>query len=136
VRRLSGLTGERLAKERKRDTDTHWTEIPGETISRFYSALSFMDAEGFCYYIPAYMNWTLQNYRASNSASTDSTISALWTNTKRADKRYALLTDEQRACIARFLWFMATAAADGRADASAATRALEDHWYPFLPSKP
>jgi hypothetical protein len=131
----NGLTGEPLAKERERDTDTHWTQVPPEHIEAFFSVLGFMDAEGFRYYIPAYMTWTLQHYRSSNSLSSDNTIYALWPNTQRADQRYALFSDAQKTCIARFLWYMATVAEDGFVDAYAATRALEDHWYPCLPER-
>src|SRR5690242_11187888 len=54
------------AKARKSDTDTRWKDIPASDIENCPSALAFMDAEGFRYYIPAYMVWTLRNYLLSD----------------------------------------------------------------------
>lgn len=48
------LTKEEIADARQHDTDTHWWEIPDETIAGFGSALSFVDAEGFRYYLPRF----------------------------------------------------------------------------------
>ncbi|MEM6430015.1 MAG: DUF6714 family protein [Deinococcota bacterium] len=40
---------------RAKDTDTHWQDVPCDTIWRCESALSFLDADGFRYYLPAFM---------------------------------------------------------------------------------
>ncbi len=129
-----GATGETLIRARAKDTDRRWQDVSSEAMERMYSALAFLDAEGFSYYIPAYMRWTLGHYANSRSMTVDNTIYSLWPNALGGEARYALLTAAQKRCIAQFLWFMATQAGEELVDAYAATRALEDTWYPHLES--
>lgn len=44
---------------RRKDTDTHWWEVPDEWIERNVG-LSFLDDEGFRYYLPAYMSYWIR----------------------------------------------------------------------------
>ena len=37
------------------DRETRWQDVPGEDIDACCSALSFLDAKGFRYYVPAFM---------------------------------------------------------------------------------
>jgi hypothetical protein len=53
---------EEAAKERLKDTENCWTEIPRETLVNFQSALSFMDERGTCYYLPAFMLAALEGH--------------------------------------------------------------------------
>ncbi len=62
---------------RKLDLDRFWWEVPHADIERYPWILSFLDATGFRYYIPAYMTWALTQYEDSGSLSLDMTIYAL-----------------------------------------------------------
>jgi len=105
---IDRCSGERqLAKARRLDTDKRWKDVPETDIERFPSALCFMDATGFRYYIPAYMSWTLRSHRTSDSETTDNTISAFESDPLHRDKRYSLLNDSQRRAVCRFLKYFA-----------------------------
>jgi hypothetical protein len=121
-------------KARLLDTDVHWWEIAPEQLEKFYSALFYMDAEGFRYYIPAYMTQALRTYKVGSS-SVDAALSSLFPLTGDASELYALLDDPQKKCVAQFLWFIATETGDqwkDKLEVYNATRALEDFWYPYL----
>lgn len=116
------------------DTDVHWWEIAPEQLEKFHNALVFMDAEGYRYYIPAYMTQALRTYKVG-SLALDAAISSLFPVTEGASVLYALLDHAQKRSIAQFLWFFATEAGDSwkdKLDVYNATRALEDVWYPYL----
>jgi hypothetical protein len=90
-------------KARAQDELEDWKRIPDDLISRYYSCLSFFDAEGMRFHLPAYMRFALRHYKDSDSASIDSTIFALGYD----DDRFSLLTAPQRAAVRQFLKFMA-----------------------------
>jgi hypothetical protein len=123
------------AKARTQDTEKRWQDVPDRDIENHYSVLSFMDAEGFRYYIPAYMSWTLRNFATSSSLSCDMTIYALTPSNhqKIADwqrERWQLLDASQSKAVLSFLKYMLKNA-DGRADDSAAYAAIADYWGRF-----
>jgi hypothetical protein len=95
------------------DTDEMWEQVPAASIAKFSEALCFLDPKGFRYYIPAFMIWTIKNYRKSDSCSGDYTLYALC----RLDKsdsdstaRLNLLNDRQRSAIAMFLLYFSSEA--------------------------
>lgn len=53
---------EEVLAARLQDTETHWSEIPRETLSDFESALSFMDEQGTCYYWPVFAIAALEGH--------------------------------------------------------------------------
>ncbi len=123
-----------VKRARLLDTDTHWREIAPEQLERFNGVLIYTNAEGFRYYIPAYMTLALRTWQ-SGSLSVDAAISSLFPVTSNASERYALLDDNQKKCIAMFLWFMATETDNhwiNKLKVYNATRALEDLWYAYL----
>jgi len=61
----------------KLDCDTDWQEVPDERIAQHDSALSFLDPTSFRYYVPAYMVWTLKNFRTTDSCSDGAIVYAL-----------------------------------------------------------
>jgi hypothetical protein len=91
------------AKARRKDTEMRWLDVPDEEIEKASAALCFLDAKGFRYYIPAYMVWTLRNYRTTSSLSADNTIYAFSHKTVDNDGRFELLDAAQRRAICRFL---------------------------------
>jgi hypothetical protein len=124
----SYASDDQLKQARQLDTDIHWWEIAPEQLERFNGVLIYTNAEGFRYYIPAYMTVALRTYQ-SGSLSVDAAISSLFPVTPNGSERYALLDDNQKKCIARFLWFMATETDDhwiNKLKVCNATRALED----------
>lgn len=105
-------SAEERAEARKLDRDEFWWDVPDTNISRFYSALSFLDPAGLHYYIPAYMSWTLRHYETSESATLDSAVYALTLSNDPTlidwqRERLSVFTAEQGAVISRFLKFMA-----------------------------
>lgn len=67
-----------LYKERaSSDERYNWWEIPDATLEKFTVTFSFTDLQGFRFYIPAYMIWTVRNHRKSDSIIADSTIYAI-----------------------------------------------------------
>ncbi len=130
---------EELAAARQRDTERHWRDVPDAVIERLWTALSFLDSQGFHYYLPAYMWWTLRNYDTSDSASVDATIYALalrlWDHDTGSSEeshraRFQLLTEAQAQVVCRFLRFL-TAYGYGQVNVKMAQRALDQYWEQF-----
>ncbi|MCP5522321.1 MAG: hypothetical protein H7A46_12315 [Verrucomicrobiales bacterium] len=117
-------TREQRQAARAQDEHRDWRNIPEAAIARYYWCLSFFDAKGMRFHLPAYMCFALRRYSDSASASIDSTIYALGT---RDDDLNRLLTTEQRSVVRQFLEFMASDT-DGRVDGVQARHALENGW--------
>jgi len=117
-----GTSAERK-KARAQDELEDWKRIPEELVSRYYSCLSFFDAEGMRFHLPAYMRFALRHYKNSDSASIDSTIFTLG----YGDDRFSLLTAPQRVAVRHFLKFMAFNGGH-YVSSDHARRALEDVW--------
>jgi hypothetical protein len=47
---------------RRLDVEKRWQDVPDEDITSCCSALSFLDAKGFRYYIPAFMTYALKHW--------------------------------------------------------------------------
>ena len=130
----SYASDDQVKQARLLDTDIHWWEITPEQLERFNGVLIYTNADGFRYYIPAYMTLALRTWQ-SGSLSVDAAISSLFPVTPNASERYALLDDNQKKCIARFLCFMETETDNrwiNKLKVYNATRALEGLWYPYL----
>jgi hypothetical protein len=108
---------------RAQDELEEWTRIPDELIDRYGWSLSFFDAKGMQFHLPAFMRFALRHYKHSDSASINGTIWILGTT----DERFRFFTSVQRAAVRQFLKFMAFNG--GRwVDSRNARRALEDVW--------
>lgn len=121
VRRGNGITlhqarvlddywedAEKEAEARAEDTDTRWQDVPDAWMEEFGDDLPFInDPEGFRYYIPAFMIWTLKYYTSSDSVVTSAVAETLGYRPSDPDRlrRYSLLTNEQRRAVAHFLAF-------------------------------
>lgn len=101
---------EERAKARKKDTERRWQDVPDRDIANTDAVLSFLDAEGLRYYLPAYIVWYLRNIdndavRSSNTF--DSVVFHLtYQIEEREDKRFEGLTPAQGRAIAHFLIFV------------------------------
>jgi len=108
-----------------------WRQVPAEVIERNNASLCFFGPEAFRFYLPAFLLWTLRNYRTSDSFTVDSTIYSL--DPGQDDLRafilskLSALTAPQREAVVAFLEFMRDHS-DGHADAEAAARALDSFW--------
>src|SRR5687767_1098532 len=90
-------------KARAEDELVDWRKISEELISHYSSCLSFFDAEGMRFHLPAYMRFVLKHYETSDSNSIDATIYALGCG----GERFGLLNQEQREAVRKFLEFVA-----------------------------
>jgi hypothetical protein len=122
-----------IKKQRAKDREfwSRWQDIPDEVISKYYSVLCFVDPEGLKYLLPAYMRFTLNQYDIDASASIDSTIFALDRGLESFKDRPEILSQEQKAIIAKFLKYMVLVAGDNFIDAIVASRAYEHHWAKY-----
>jgi len=87
----------------------HWRELPDELVESEYAALSFLSADGFRHFIPAYMGFTLRRLD-SGAAAVDSTIWSLAPVfyedpgiQEFAVSKFASLDEGQRAAVIAFL---------------------------------
>ncbi len=89
-------------------------------------------------YIPAYMIWSLQHYRVSDSFVVDATIYTFDLYGKNPElreyklERFRLLNLEQSQAVCQFLRFMATN--EEYVDARIASVALDEFWGRFCES--
>lgn len=123
------------AKARKKDAEKRWQDVPSDDIEGHQSALCFLDPDGFRYYLPAYMRWSLRHFKSSDSLSSDSTIYALGpsgnkgvTDWNRA--RWEVFTQKQSQVILAYLRFMAEQG-EGYADSFMAELAINVYWKQF-----
>ena len=119
---------EERAAARRLDQEPCWQAVPDEDIANLWWTLSFLDAEGFQYYLPAFMSWTVRQERGSSTNSGDSTVFHV-TRLTEADSyhasRLARLDERQRRSVALFLAFMALEDDD-------AQRAVHGYWSQYL----
>jgi hypothetical protein len=121
-------------RARRLDIDERWDEVPDAHIEACDNALCHLDPEGWRYYIPAYMVWSLRHFRRSPSMTSDHTIYSFDPCSKDADlheyqmSRFRLLDHAQSRTVCRFLRYMAN---DGHADTTVAKRALRTYWGRF-----
>ena len=86
----------------------HWRDVAPDVVISGYAAPSFFSAEGFQFYLPAYMIWALRNHDGPEIAI-ESTLIALDPG-ERDDalhdfqvSKFALITPRQRLAIVAFL---------------------------------
>jgi hypothetical protein len=83
------------------DETQEWRKIPDRHIEVCTVALSFMNENSLRFHLPAYMCWSLRNYKESTSLSVDNTI---YTCGKRKDLEF--LDVHQKRSIIAFLKYM------------------------------
>jgi hypothetical protein len=122
------------AKDRHID---RWQDVPDEHLHDCTTALSYLEADGMRYYLPAYMTWYLRHF-GTNRVNLDSVLYALGPPDDPSHpplhegERYRLFTPEQwRACAA----FVRYCAEDETqwTDVDYATGAYLDYWHAFDP---
>ncbi|HOD82859.1 MAG: hypothetical protein BWX88_04428 [Planctomycetes bacterium ADurb.Bin126] len=126
----SGAGPEEEAFARGKDSDRKWQEIPRQVIEELGEECAFLDAEGFRYYLPALMIWTLSYGKGSDNVAGDYLIYDLARNERIAG--LDCLSGEQAGSVAEFLKYVADHPDERWADAVAARLALENYWDKFL----
>ncbi|TVQ51919.1 MAG: hypothetical protein EA366_14670 [Spirulina sp. DLM2.Bin59] len=91
----------------KHDERQDWRKIADATLEQFTVTFSFTDVEGFRFYLPAYMIWTIRNHRTNNSIIGNYTIYALDVDHPVFAKVGFVnaFTPEQLNCIVDFLTY-------------------------------
>jgi hypothetical protein len=127
----------RLAEAAKLDADQHWTEISDQTIEEARNALNGADPVSWRYFLPAYLSWTLRNFKTSGSFVCDQTIYAFQVYEigqplrRESVLRFDTLSLAQRRAVCVFLRYMA--AHSDQCDGNAAWEALEAYWGQYCP---
>jgi hypothetical protein len=111
---------------KQKDPETHWREVPDWKIEYGASTLSFFDPEGWRFYIPALMCWTLRNWRTSDSITSDSILWNLALTEEYWARRYRLLDRDQCDAIYDFLAFFDRYSGEDDAD-----KAIQAYWHQF-----
>jgi len=131
---------EERAEARRLDSESRWGRVPDSHIEECTTALCHLDPAGWKYYVPAYMIWSLQYFRESDSLVSDHTI---YTFDPQMDDprlreyalaRHRLLDEAQSRAVCRFLRYMA--ANDGCVNGRAAKAALAAYWARYCEVEP
>ena len=106
---------------RAKDTDRNWQEVDDRWIEEFggVGGLSFLDEEGFRYYLPAYMTYWLRTGNEPNSLAFH--LGGAYWNFDQ------LLRPKQKQVTAKFLNYARITFASREA-----ARALEGYWHQYL----
>ena len=117
----SNLSSARLEELRAQDQESSWTELTDDDIEYFDDILPWLDPDGYRFYLPAFMSYTLRRYRDSASLAMNGTIYSC-TNCV-CSHTFALFTAAQMRCVVEFLEFCAVA--DEYLDAAHAAYAVD-----------
>lgn len=108
------------ARLRADDEKEDWSRIPAKELNRCSSSLSFFDAEGMRFHLPAYLIADLQG---TGWWDISITLTSL---TPHSIERFSLLSPMQREAVRAFLCFDNQKYWDGRHEET--LRALSEHW--------
>lgn len=109
------------ASYRARDEQDDWHRITPEALNRCESSLSFFDAEGMRFHLPAYLLADLRGDFGFGMAFCLAHLSAYTIS------RFALLSPEQRAAVRAFLLHISDDP-DYGFDRPHIVRAIEEYW--------
>ena len=108
------------AAYREKDEKDDWRRIPTEALNRCNSSLSFFDAEGMRFHLPAYLLADLRGeYRFGMAFSL--------TQIADFDRYFRLLSDAQRQAVRAFLRYILDEP-EYQFDRPHIRRALDDYW--------
>lgn len=124
-------------KARKKDTEQNWNDIPDDKIIDFGDTLPFLNAEGFRFYLPAFMVYSLNNIELSTYARV--AVEMMLTFDVEKDnvsfavefikKKTSLLTKEQIDCCINFLEYMMELGDYYCISSKDIRRSLQVFWY-------
>lgn len=128
-----GMTDAEFDALPKMDITDDWAALSTDTLEE-YCFIPHLDAEGFRYYIPAYMLGVLLRYE-NGEMRVISTLGALrpergnWWNYYMM--KYSLLNAQQRSAIALFLKELPTCVPIDLEDRTIVERAFRDYWHQY-----
>lgn len=111
---------------RKKDLESFWWEIPDWKIEKYHSAISFLDRNGFRFYMPAVMTWVLRNGKKTTSITAYCFINSLLPGYCPVINPVLILTKIQASTVYSFLKFVETYYSH-----SNAKNALISYWDKF-----
>jgi hypothetical protein len=90
---------------RAKDPERDWMEIPDWKLERIHVLSSCFDVEGWRFHLPAYLIWTLKNWRTSTSITSDFVVWGLKlsNNSEYKLERFRSLTVVQSKAVLAFL---------------------------------
>jgi len=92
------------AAYRAEDEKDDWRKIPVSELNRCHSSLSFFDAEGMRFHLPAFLIAELSGNRLeSGGCYCFDMVSRLSTVSGWQEKNFSLLTEQQRNAVREFL---------------------------------
>lgn len=102
---------EERAEARLLDTDTRWQDVSDADMQEYDGVLTFSDAKGFRYYLPAYMLRDLRLYVHPTYGFSSDTLSGLQISSIPGMRDYkleqfALITPPQGRAVCSFLEFI------------------------------
>jgi hypothetical protein len=115
----------------KKDLESHWTEVPDWKLEWRWSVLSFLKPESWRFYIPAFMCWSLKNWRTSDSVTSDRVLSNLGWVGEDSTRNQETLNRVQAEAVYAFLSFFNRYS--GEPDAA---KAIQANWSRFQPDPP
>ena len=133
---------------RKLDPERHWWEVTDEKLAKFGESLTFLDAAGYAFYIPAYMSFACRQLRQQESRIDSLTEDpreefgwmatfGMWNSLKAHPfdiaEHYSGLKPNQRQAIACFLQVFAEVGIQGHRPT--AQKYLDAYWSQYLPNR-
>lgn len=114
-------------KAREKDPEQFWWEIPAWKLEELSTAVHFLDAKGYRFYLPAWMTWCLRHAKASQLIALDTYVHSLVPDELvPREPVFATLTREQSRAVCRFLKYIAQYYPHTTAD-----QALREYWRVF-----
>lgn len=107
------------------DLERNWIDVPGRKCEKLYPALYAFDADGWKFYLPAFMCWTLHNWRKSDSPTPEWLIGSLKHRVGFAN-HFNTLTVTQAKAVLSFLDFCKV-----YIDEDTAADAINTYWSQF-----
>jgi hypothetical protein len=117
-----------LAEYQARDEKDDWSRIPPELLDQCYSSLSFFDAEGMRFHLPAYLLADLDG----TTPKADVTFHLTYTG-HDAPEKFVLLSAPQKNAVRQFLLLKLADVTDGGDESPCAAMiraALDSVWAP------
>lgn len=114
-------------KAREKDPEQFWWEILDWKLEDLNSAVHFLDAKGFRFYLPAWMTWCLRHGKTSKSIALDTYVNGLVpSDLVPREPVFATLSLEQSRAVSRFLKHIAQ-----YYPLTPAHKALRGYWHSF-----
>jgi hypothetical protein len=106
---------------RKKDEQQNWTSIPSSELNLYNCSLSFFDAKGMRFYLPAFITAEL---KGEYNFGLTFTLTHLSDYTK---KQFELLSPQQRKAVCSFLEYLETDP-DHEYESAGIKTAIADYW--------